>query len=483
MLPGHARARADQRERGDRHGLRVEADRPDDSRRTRSTRRSASTCCRRGCSRSRSRPCSSRRSRGSPTRGDIAGFRDTVSHGLRQINFLLIPARVVSAVLAEPIVRLLYERGAFEPDQTHVVAGALAAFSLGLTFNGMMLMLNRGFFSLQAPWMPTVVALANLVAQHRALRRLLPRRRLGDPARDLAREHRRRRRCSFVALRRRVGRLDLTRDGPRRSCCVDVASAALGGVAYGVWCVLDDALGRSFAAQLVSLGAALVVGGAVYLAACRVLRVREIGGATIAARPLPPGLIAHGPSTHPQLLDHRPHRPWEVDAGRPHPAAHRHGRRPRHEGAAARLDGARARARDHDQGAGRARALEGAPAEPDRHARPRRLHVRGLALAAGVRGRAARRRRRAGDRGADARERVPRDREQPRDRPGREQDRPAAGRSRRRGRRGRRPDRRRPGRRPPHLGQDRRRRRGRARRDRRADPAAGGRSRRARRAR
>ena len=63
---------------------------------------------------------------------------------------------------------------------------------------------------------------------------------------------------------------------------------------------------------------------------------------------------------------------------------------------------------------------------------PRRLHVRGLALAAGVRGRAARRRRGAGDRGADARERVPRDRRRPRDRPGREQDRPPAGGSRRR---------------------------------------------------
>jgi hypothetical protein len=44
----------------------------------------------------------------------------------------------------------------------------------------------------------------------------------------------------------------------------------------------------------------------------------------------------------------------------------------------------------------RARRLEGPPAQPDRHARPRRLHLRGLALAAGVRGRAARRRRRQG---------------------------------------------------------------------------------------
>ena len=52
----------------------------------------------------------------------------------------------------------------------------------------------------------------------------------------------------------------------------------------------------------------------------------------------------------------------------------------------ARLDGPRARARDHDQGPGRARALRGArrrdlPAAPHRHARPRRLHLRGAAAA------------------------------------------------------------------------------------------------------
>src|SRR5207247_3249082 len=45
---------------------------------------------------------------------------------------------------------------------TPVVAGALAAFSAGLVFNGFMLMLNRAFFSLQSNWIPTWVALGNL---------------------------------------------------------------------------------------------------------------------------------------------------------------------------------------------------------------------------------------------------------------------------------------------------------------------------------
>src|SRR5207302_11327803 len=70
--------------------------------------------------------------------GDFTGFRSTVGSGLRQIAFLLVPAAVVSAVLAEPIVRVLYQRGHFLPNQTPIVASCLAAFSSGLVFNGAM---------------------------------------------------------------------------------------------------------------------------------------------------------------------------------------------------------------------------------------------------------------------------------------------------------------------------------------------------------
>src|SRR5207245_722130 len=60
------------------------------------------------------------------TRGDEDGFRHTVALGLRQIGFLLVPASVASAVLATPIVRLVYQRGGFTPSQTHVVAASAA---------------------------------------------------------------------------------------------------------------------------------------------------------------------------------------------------------------------------------------------------------------------------------------------------------------------------------------------------------------------
>ena len=96
-------------------------------------------------------------------RNDLDGFRATISTGLRQIGFLLIPAAVISTVLATPIVRLVYERGAFTESDVTVVAGCLAAFSLGLVFNGWMLMMTRGFYGLQSNWLPTMIGVGTLV--------------------------------------------------------------------------------------------------------------------------------------------------------------------------------------------------------------------------------------------------------------------------------------------------------------------------------
>jgi putative peptidoglycan lipid II flippase len=215
------------------------------------------------------------------SRNDLDGFRSTVSLGLRQIAFLLIPASAFSAVLAQPITRLVYERGAFDAAQTPVVAAALAAFSAGLFFNGAMLLLNRSFFSLQSNWIPTAVALGNL-----GLNAVLDATfyRLGTWGIPLATSV-----ANVVGstallllMRRRLGRIDF---GEISSSILRilVASGLVAITAYFTWAGLDDVLGRAFVGQLVSVGIALVASTAVYLLACRVLKVRE-RGALLALR-------------------------------------------------------------------------------------------------------------------------------------------------------------------------------------------------------
>ncbi len=208
------------------------------------------------------------------SRQDWDGLKRTVATGLRLITFFLLPASVAAAVLATPIVRLLYQRGAFHASQTPLVAGSLAAFALGLTFNGTMLMLNRGFFSLQQPWIPTWVAMGNL-----GLNAILDAvfYRFGIWGIPLS--------TSLVNIagtgallyffRRRMGGFALG-ETTRTFGLVVVASAVLAGVGWGVWYLLDSGLGRSFPAQVVSLGAGLVLGYAAFFGVCRLLGVQEL---------------------------------------------------------------------------------------------------------------------------------------------------------------------------------------------------------------
>ena len=55
-----------------------------------------------------------------------------------------------------------------------------------------------------------------------------------------------------------------------------LASATVAVVSWVVWRPLDAGLGRSFIAQIVSVGAALVAATTAYFLAARVLRLREL---------------------------------------------------------------------------------------------------------------------------------------------------------------------------------------------------------------
>jgi putative peptidoglycan lipid II flippase len=201
-------------------------------------------------------------------------LRRTMANGLRQIALLLIPSAVIMAVLAEPITRLVYQRGAFDAHATDLVSTAMVWWSISLPFQGMSLLFSRTYFSLQKPWVTTGLAGANLVVNAAVSAALykpfgIAGVVIGTVVATVGMTV-----AQGMLLRPELGGVE----GSRTVAAIVrmlVASAALAAVAYAVWWALDSALGRTLAAQAVSLGAGIAAGLLVYAAAVVALRVEE----------------------------------------------------------------------------------------------------------------------------------------------------------------------------------------------------------------
>jgi putative peptidoglycan lipid II flippase len=209
------------------------------------------------------------------SRGEIENLRATMANGMRQILFVLVPAAAAVLVLSTPMIRLVYQRGEFTPEQTALVATALFWFAFSLPTNGLYLLQTRTFFSLQRPWMATGLAAFDLVVS--ALGALLLYKPfgtggivagtgIGTIAAVVA---------QAVVLRHEFDGLELRRLA-QTTIKITIAAAALAAVSFGVWDALDSALGRGLFGQIVSLGAGLGLGGLVYLGMAKLLRIAEL---------------------------------------------------------------------------------------------------------------------------------------------------------------------------------------------------------------
>ncbi len=208
-------------------------------------------------------------------RRDPAAMRRAVGIGMRQINLLLIPAAAFMIVLTTPIVRLVFQRGEFNAHSTHLVSIALFWFAFSLPFGGLNLLLTRTFFAVQRPWIPTRLAAMNIVVdvivsvglyKPFGIAGLIIGTVAANAVMTVLQLHRLR-----IGFNGRLEGAQTTMITAR----IGVASALLAGVSWVVWRLLDDLLGRSLPAELVSLGAAGLAGLYVYARAVLAMRVPE----------------------------------------------------------------------------------------------------------------------------------------------------------------------------------------------------------------
>lgn len=213
-------------------------------------------------------------------RNEMGEVRETLLHGFRQTLFLVLPAMVGLIALREPIMRLLFERGEFDPRETAMSATALLYYGFGLLSFVWVKVAVQGFYAMQDTRTPVIVSTGCMF-----LNILLNAALVGAMGfRGLALATTVSFTLNFVLLylflNLRVGPLwDV---GARQTLVrVGLATAVACSAAYGLAYRIERHLGHeTFWLQLLAVAAPIAVAAILYFGIVRTLRVEELGQIT-----------------------------------------------------------------------------------------------------------------------------------------------------------------------------------------------------------
>jgi putative peptidoglycan lipid II flippase len=80
--------------------------------------------------------------------GNISEFRGILAHGMRLAFLLTIPSAIGLAMLASPIISVIYQHGRFTSDMTRQTAGALQFYAIGLVSYAALKVLTPAFYAI-----------------------------------------------------------------------------------------------------------------------------------------------------------------------------------------------------------------------------------------------------------------------------------------------------------------------------------------------
>jgi len=218
--------------------------------------------------------------------GDAEALRATLRRGLQLVLFLTVPSTVGLALLARPIIRLIFEHGRFTPHATTETARALSGYAVGLVAYSAIKVVAPAFYALGRTRVPLLASLSAVAAN--LAWNFLTFRRLGHVGLALGTSV-----AATVNLAVLLGAFQIQiRHLVNRAFLSVVARilAASALMAAAVW-PLERRLTPSLPAGLIGNGLAalvpVVVGAVVYFAAAQILKLRE-AAAIIHRRPRRP---------------------------------------------------------------------------------------------------------------------------------------------------------------------------------------------------
>lgn len=92
---------------------------------------------------------------------NFIGLRDSIAFAIRLIIFATVPVTIGTVLLREPLIRVIYQRGSFQPEDVGPTATALLYLALGLAVNGISSVLGHATLALKATRAAVAVTVAS----------------------------------------------------------------------------------------------------------------------------------------------------------------------------------------------------------------------------------------------------------------------------------------------------------------------------------
>lgn len=206
---------------------------------------------------------------------DKAAFSAKLVQALKLITVLLVPAVVGMAVLAEPIVALLFEHGETGPEASKLIVAALLLYLPGHLLAGYDQVLIFSFYARKNTILPVAIGIlassSYLIVALSLFDRYQMRGLVFANTFQFA---------VHTLLMLWFGRRLLGRSGAgevgNALARAGIASLVMGAVVWAVWRVVVRDMGESGIAEAIAVIAPGAAGVAVYLVAARVLRIDEL---------------------------------------------------------------------------------------------------------------------------------------------------------------------------------------------------------------
>lgn len=210
--------------------------------------------------------------------GNFKGLKSSVSEAINLINLLVVPVTFGAMIFAEPVVRLLFGRGAFDLEAISMTSGALFYYSIGMMGFGLREILSRAFYSMQdtmTPMKNSVLAVSMNIVLNLILSRFMGIKGLALATSISALF------CTallLISLRKKIGPFGM-KDTVTSFGKILIASIGMGIAAYASYNFLLPRIGANL-----SLIISIFIGAFFYFAVIYFMKIKEVDELIIAAK-------------------------------------------------------------------------------------------------------------------------------------------------------------------------------------------------------